>query len=109
MSDTINYTINIDNETGTTIIHGDETGVISVEETGNVTNESNNTGDASDQEIEEDTNLTQLNNLHENDDLCVICLSQLGEDDYTLDCNHKYHTKCIVEWFRKRKFFVSIM
>jgi len=101
MNETINYTINIDNETGTTIIHGNETGVISVEESGNVTNENNDVSDSSDQEIEEDTNLSQLNNLHENDDLCVICLSQLGEGDYTLDCNHKYHTKCIVEWFRK--------
>ena len=25
---------------------------------------------------------------------------KLGEDDYSLDCNHKYHTKCIVEWFQ---------
>ena len=74
MSDTINYTINIDNETGTTTINGNETGVISVEETNNVTNESNDVNDVSDQEIEEDINLTQLNDLHENDDLCVICL-----------------------------------
>ena len=48
MSDTINYTINIDNETGTTIIHGDETGVISVEETNNVNDSSN------EEEIEDD-------------------------------------------------------
>ena len=33
--------------------------------------------------------------------MCDMFASQLGEDDYTLDCNHKYHTKCIVEWFRK--------
>jgi hypothetical protein len=45
--------------------------------------------------------ISELQELNEQDDLCVICLSQLGEDDYSLDCNHKYHTKCIVEWFRK--------
>jgi hypothetical protein len=49
--------------------------------------------------IEEDsTDIVQLNQAN---DLCVICLSQLGEDDHSLDCNHKYHTKCIIEWFRK--------
>ena len=39
-------------------------------------------------------------------DLCPICLSQLDDDDqdiYNLDCNHKFHTKCIMEWFRKSK------
>ena len=36
-----------------------------------------------------------------NEDLCVICLSTLNEDDtYKLSCNHKFHTKCIIDWFR---------
>ena len=36
-----------------------------------------------------------------NEDLCVICLSTLNEDDtYNLSCNHKFHTKCIIDWFR---------
>ena len=41
------------------------------------------------------------NDLTEQNDICVICLSELGTDNYTLECNHKYHTKCIIEWFRK--------
>lgn len=51
----------------------------------------------------EETNHIESTNYTEeiNGDLCVICLSELGTDDYTLECNHKYHTKCIVEWFRK--------
>ena len=52
-----------------------------------------------DESIEEES--TDLIELNQANDLCVICLSQLGEDDYSLDCNHKYHTKCIIEWFRK--------
>jgi hypothetical protein len=40
---------------------------------------------------------------NETNDLCSICLSELGDNEYTLDCNHTFHTKCIVEWFRKSK------
>lgn len=36
-------------------------------------------------------------------DLCAICLSTIDASHYTLECNHKFHTKCIVEWFRKSK------
>ena len=50
-----------------------------------------------DTEVTEDTDnqesISALQELNDQDDLCVICLSQLGEDDYSLDCNHKYHTK----------------
>lgn len=37
--------------------------------------------------------------------LCPICLSTMDEPDkiYKLDCNHKFHTDCIIEWFRKSK------
>ena len=34
--------------------------------------------------------------------LCAICLSNIEDNDesYTLNCNHSFHTKCIIEWFR---------
>lgn len=36
------------------------------------------------------------------DNICSICLDTINSDDkYTLECNHIYHTKCIVDWFRK--------
>ena len=32
---------------------------------------------------------------------CSICLSEIQEsDEYQLQCSHKFHTKCIVDWFR---------
>ena len=33
---------------------------------------------------------------------CAICLSSLEDNDnlFTLDCTHKFHTKCIMDWFR---------
>tara|TARA_B100001094_G_scaffold260563_1_gene261053 strand:+ start:1369 stop:1857 length:489 start_codon:yes stop_codon:yes gene_type:complete len=34
---------------------------------------------------------------------CCICLENLDLNDnksYTLDCNHKFHTDCIIDWFR---------
>ena len=36
------------------------------------------------------------------DNVCAICLSNIDENDesYTLNCNHSFHTKCIIEWFR---------
>ena len=58
----------------------------------------------SDEDIEITDNqesISELQELNEQEDLCVICLSQLGDDDYSLECSHKYHTKCIIEWFRK--------
>lgn len=37
-----------------------------------------------------------------NENNCAICLSELNENDniYDLNCNHKFHTNCIVDWFR---------
>ena len=35
---------------------------------------------------------------------CSICLQEYDDDTqtYTLDsCGHKFHTKCIVDWFRR--------
>ena len=37
------------------------------------------------------------------EETCSICLNNYEEDDniYILEaCNHKFHTKCIVNWFR---------
>ena len=35
-------------------------------------------------------------------ELCTICLSTLDNDNetYTLECNHSFHMKCIMKWFR---------
>jgi len=38
------------------------------------------------------------------EDTCSICLSSYedDEDTYILEaCNHKFHTKCIINWFRQ--------
>lgn len=31
-------------------------------------------------------------------DMCAICRDDLEKDISTLDCNHKFHTECIVRW-----------
>ena len=34
---------------------------------------------------------------------CAICLTNLNgstKDDYILSCQHKFHTECILNWFR---------
>ena len=33
-------------------------------------------------------------------DVCSICYECMNDNDYILECNHKYHTKCIMTWFR---------
>ena len=35
---------------------------------------------------------------------CSICLDTIGEDQdtYSLSCDHLFHTKCIMDWFRSR-------
>ena len=36
-----------------------------------------------------------------NSDLCLICHDNIdSEQNYTLECNHKYHVECIINWFR---------
>jgi len=32
---------------------------------------------------------------------CVICLSEVGPDGTTLDCQHRFHEACITEWLDK--------
>jgi len=41
--------------------------------------------------------------MNEEEENCSICLNKFGEEEcHNLDeCNHKFHTKCIVSWFRK--------
>jgi hypothetical protein len=35
------------------------------------------------------------------EDKCPICFENVEEDEYILpECNHKYHTNCIMTWFR---------
>ena len=35
-----------------------------------------------------------------NNDICSICYEVLDDNSFKLECNHIYHTKCIVKWFR---------
>ena len=35
------------------------------------------------------------------EDICLICHENYeNKKEYTLECNHKYHTDCIMKWFR---------
>jgi len=37
------------------------------------------------------------------DDECPICFEFLNTSDIAvLDCNHKYHLKCLYKWYRKK-------
>lgn len=31
---------------------------------------------------------------------CSICYSEIVDDKYELECNHAFHTSCIINWFR---------
>jgi len=33
-------------------------------------------------------------------DVCAICTDNNDSHSYTLQCNHTFHTPCIIEWFR---------
>ena len=38
----------------------------------------------------------------ENHNICSICLDTVSNsEEYKLECNHIYHTHCIIDWFRK--------
>lgn len=52
----------------------------------------------------------------ENNNVCSICFDNIDSNDvydniendnnnreFTLECNHKFHTKCIMSWFRTGK------
>ena len=40
-----------------------------------------------------------------NEDICPICLSNMNieKDNITIECGHKFHTKCIMQWFRSSR------
>ena len=33
-------------------------------------------------------------------EVCAICREDLCQNTHTLECNHTYHTNCIMNWFR---------
>ena len=33
-------------------------------------------------------------------EVCAICRDDLCQNTHTLECNHTYHTNCIMNWFR---------
>jgi len=37
------------------------------------------------------------------DNICVVCLEDLGDNYKNLQCGHNFHYDCILEWFRKSK------
>ena len=43
--------------------------------------------------------------MNENvNEVCAICHEATKADDYTIpECNHTYHTNCIITWFRMGK------
>ena len=42
------------------------------------------------------------NEITETSNTCVICLDNISGDSETfeIECGHKYHTSCIINWFR---------
>ena len=38
--------------------------------------------------------------MDNNDNICSICYESLENDTIQIECGHKYHTNCIVKWFR---------
>ena len=42
--------------------------------------------------------------MYMNETTCAICHDPLETDKYTIpECNHEYHTNCIITWFRTGK------
>jgi hypothetical protein len=55
-------------------------------------------------QIKEITPINVFNSEIENEiDICSICLVDMNEksETFLLDCNHRFHTKCIIDVFRK--------
>ena len=47
---------------------------------------------------------------NDSQEICAICLSDInGKDKYTLECNHTFHTDCIVKWFRSSMVIVLVV
>ena len=43
------------------------------------------------------------NYLVENNKLCIICFSEISENEAKLSCTHNFHKECINKWFRIKK------
>lgn len=42
------------------------------------------------------------NNSPLNENQCPVCYTEIGNDsNYTLECNHTFHTECAIQWFRR--------
>lgn len=39
--------------------------------------------------------------MENKNELCSICYEELSENAHALECGHKYHCSCIINWFRK--------
>lgn len=36
--------------------------------------------------------------------LCCICFREMAYDDsHTLECDHRFHTECVIKWFRSKQ------
>ena len=47
----------------------------------------------------------ELSNTQSSNTQCMVCLENINENEnnsYQLSCNHIFHTKCIMDWFRSR-------
>tara|TARA_Y100000591_G_scaffold331416_1_gene365282 strand:- start:576 stop:1037 length:462 start_codon:yes stop_codon:yes gene_type:complete len=42
--------------------------------------------------------------MENNENFCSICYETIEDekDKFTLECNHSYHCKCIITWFRNK-------
>ena len=41
--------------------------------------------------------------MNDNENICSICYEPLNELDSNLECGHRYHSNCIIKWFRSGK------
>ncbi len=48
--------------------------------------------------------MNDVNDENNDNNQCAICLETINSDDssqsYKIDCNHEFHTDCIMKWFR---------
>ena len=49
-------------------------------------------------------NPNNVSSQEDNPELCAICYEPMNENVYEIpECKHKYHTNCIIDWFRLGK------
>lgn len=46
-------------------------------------------------------NWTDSNELENNKNECIICLENDNELDLTLPCMHRFHKKCVINWYKQ--------